>query len=461
MGGAKSQPENPNAGKPFFFLASCPPDSMQNAIEVTHRYGGFRCIGNDMASTSFSSKAPFAAWKVKAESQFMTLKQLSPAGQKVFGIAIAGFGQTNDERHFLGQLHRKHGHDQFALKQCGDVDDMERWLLSQGYLPVPGGFSPSGGTFGEGITEGPPDGDSGARRLAREAWVSSKAEGAWANAAGAAEGAEHRHWRDDAPQQGGWASVFGTQRPEDSQRATRERLLADLYRAVEESRDVDAGSVEEVRAMQQRISACLRLAADADAIGDELSEAEVRLQELSRLARDAERARRGCCRRLCCCCCDLCAQPAADHEEVAALLLPEDGPSPGQELAGEVPGGKAWARAGVVDGLLCPGTKCRYHSATWGTYISTEVARFNPEDGTYDLLVRQHAKVANISPDPSATQCWPPGTLVEYQSSSAHGRLPGVVRSFNPPTAGGSDGTYNLDIRENAPADRIRLRLPT
>lgn len=415
---------------------------MQNAIEVTHRYGGFRCIGSDTSSSSsLGSKAPFAAWKVKAEAQFMTLRQLSPAGQKVFGIAIAGFGQTNDERHFLGQL-AKHVNDQFALKQCGDVDDMERWLLSQGYLPVPGGLSP-------GQAEGPLDGASAAQRSAREAQGSSRAEAAWA-----AEGAEHRHWRDDAAQQGAWASVFGTQQPEDSQRATRERLLADLCRAVEASRDADAGSPEELRAAQRRISAALRLAADADAIGDELSEAEVRLQELSRLARDAERASRGCCRRLWCCCCDLCADPAAEHEEVAALLL-----SDGLERPGEVFGSKAGAR-GVIDGILCPGTKCRYHSATWGTYISTEVVRFNPEDDTYDLLVRQHAKVGNISPDPSATQCWPQGTPVEYQSSTTHGRLPGAVRSFNPPTAGGSDGTYNLDVRENAPADRIRLRLP-
>ncbi|CAK0853687.1 unnamed protein product [Prorocentrum cordatum] len=226
-----------------------------------------------------------------------------------------------------------------------------------------------------------------------------------------------------------------------------------------ESRAVDASSPEELRAAQGRISACLRLAADADAIGDELSEAEVRLRELSRLAADAERARRGCCRRLCCCCCDLCAGTPAENEEAAALLPRDGGERHGQ--GGEVPSSKARAKAGAVDGILGPGTKCRYHSATWGTYISTEVTCFNPEDGTYDLLVRRHAKVANICPDPSVTESWPPGTPVEYQSSSSHGRLPAVVRSYNPPTAGGSDGTYNLDIRENAPADRIRLRLPS
>lgn len=94
--------------------------------------------------------------------------------------------------------------------------------------------------------------------------------------------------------------------------------------------------------------------------------------------------------------------------------------------------------------------------------MPTAVVRYNPEDGTYDLLVRQHAKVANISPDPSAAtaQCWPPGTPVEYESSSANSRLAAVVRSYNPPTATSSEGTYNLDVRENAPVDRIRLRAP-
>mmetsp|Transcript_53122 Transcript_53122/g.165018 ORF Transcript_53122/g.165018 Transcript_53122/m.165018 type:complete len:405 (-) Transcript_53122:2-1216(-) len=136
MGGARSKEDLPEdvlrsggagvtSGRPYFFLASCPDDSLQEAIDLADRYGGFHCVGD--------GDEGFAAWKGKAAGQFLTLKRLSPAGRKVVGIAIAGFGHCNDEREFLRQLGGKRGHEQFELKQCGDVKDMERWLQSEGY----------------------------------------------------------------------------------------------------------------------------------------------------------------------------------------------------------------------------------------------------------------------------------------------------------------------------------------
>jgi len=115
----------------------------------------------------------------------------------------------------------------------------------------------------------------------------------------------------------------------------------------------------------------------------------------------------------------------------------------------------------VGSGKLPPGLKVRYNSASAGTAINAVVVRFNESDSTYDLDVRPHADTGNISPDPSVTQAeaWPPGSMVSYHSSSAGGRmLDAFVVSFIEGT-GGLQGTYNLDLRECADADRIRPRV--
>merc|ERR1719291_69511 len=60
-------------------------------------------------------------------------------------------------------------------------------------------------------------------------------------------------------------------------------------------------------------------------------------------------------------------------------------------------------------GMLKPGTKCRYHSQSWAAWMPAVVVGFNPrEGGTYDLDVRPHAKLENISPlaDASAAEAW-------------------------------------------------------
>jgi len=107
------------------------------------------------------------------------------------------------------------------------------------------------------------------------------------------------------------------------------------------------------------------------------------------------------------------------------------------------------------------GTRCRYNSSSWSSWMPAVVQGFNESDVTYNLDVRQHARLENISPDPdaSASEAWPPGTLVHYESSTVRHWLPSVIRSFN--EAGdrsGEEGTYNLDVRECAQVDRMRPR---
>jgi hypothetical protein len=84
------------------------------------------------------------------------------------------------------------------------------------------------------------------------------------------------------------------------------------------------------------------------------------------------------------------------------------------------------------------------------------VVGMNEQDGTFNLDVRQHAAPNNMSPIDKPTcneDIWPAGTWVTYESGT-HGLLPGLVQSHNP-----ADGTYNLDVREHAPVDRMRARI--
>merc|ERR1711920_708950 len=100
------------------------------------------------------------------------------------------------------------------------------------------------------------------------------------------------------------------------------------------------------------------------------------------------------------------------------------------------------------------GTKCRYNSSRVSKWIHAVVESYNSSDDTYNLDVRQHAKMENISPavDIKASEAWQRGILVEYESNSTGQWLPAKILSFN------DDGTYTLDVREHAQCDRIRLR---
>jgi serine/threonine protein kinase len=114
----------------------------------------------------------------------------------------------------------------------------------------------------------------------------------------------------------------------------------------------------------------------------------------------------------------------------------------------------------VADGKLPPSLKVRYNSASAKCWLTAQVISFNDLDGTYNLDVRQHADVSNISPDPSVKrdEAWPPQTLVSYHSSSAGRWLDAIIVSYAEGT-GGLMGTYNLDCRECAEVERIRPRL--
>eukprot|EP00931_Biecheleriopsis_adriatica_P010789 TRINITY_DN11184_c0_g1_i1.p1 TRINITY_DN11184_c0_g1~~TRINITY_DN11184_c0_g1_i1.p1 ORF type:complete len:1430 (+),score=166.61 TRINITY_DN11184_c0_g1_i1:36-4325(+) len=105
--------------------------------------------------------------------------------------------------------------------------------------------------------------------------------------------------------------------------------------------------------------------------------------------------------------------------------------------------------------VLPPGTGCKYESPTYGM-ISASVLDYNDSDGTYNLDVRQHAAPSNIMPDSEAvTASWPAGVPVSYLSTSVNHWIPAHIVSFNT-----SDGTYNLDVREHADCERIRIRTP-
>lgn len=130
-------------------------------------------------------------------------------------------------------------------------------------------------------------------------------------------------------------------------------------------------------------------------------------------------------------------------------------------VAGSASGAKPLAAAaGMAYGggkgkLLRAGTRCRYESGTYG-WMDAVVQTYNDSDGTYNLDVRQHAAADKIAPakdDVGEREAWPPGTMAAYLSASVNTWLPAVVSSFNE-----TDGTYNLDVRDHADVDRIRAR---
>lgn len=111
-------------------------------------------------------------------------------------------------------------------------------------------------------------------------------------------------------------------------------------------------------------------------------------------------------------------------------------------------------------GRLPRGMKCLYNSATHSTWMPAIIECFNDSDGTYDLNVRKNAELWRISPchNVSKSEAWPTGTHVSYESKSVDRWLPAMVVSFNEST-GESQGTYNLDVRDCAPCEKIRPRL--
>mmetsp|Transcript_32699 Transcript_32699/g.76015 ORF Transcript_32699/g.76015 Transcript_32699/m.76015 type:complete len:447 (-) Transcript_32699:111-1451(-) len=445
MGGTTSKGEpldlptkpccTPNTGKPFFFLASCPDDVLDEASTLAETYGGFHCVGE--------RSDDFAAWKGKAEGQFLTLKRLSPAGRKVVGIAIAGFDHCNDERQFLQQLGKKH--EQFELKQCGDVRDMERWLLSEGYGPA---------QEGTGATA------SAAPRSEKQLPAASK------------EGPAGLFSKLGATVH---ASLMGGVGGGAAAASQEERRLMDALQALEESQaraaeaEVTEPGAEALRNALQRLRSALSAALAAGVPKAELHTAEAREKELEQLIRVAE-ARQSACKW--CCCCAAADEwnrveethmkyERADAERSTLMDERDKGKCDRGKTPPHLPhlAMRTVLPSSHVRDLLPVGTKCRYKSARNG-WLDAFVEGFNPSDGTCNLDVRQHAKLKNIFPaaDVPQSKAWPSGTLVEYESSSAGHWLEATVLSFNE-GSGSKEGSYNLDLREHASVDRIRLRL--
>lgn len=108
--------------------------------------------------------------------------------------------------------------------------------------------------------------------------------------------------------------------------------------------------------------------------------------------------------------------------------------------------GETWIR---------PGLKCRYFSSKG--WINGCIKKFNESDATVDLDVKREVPLEKVSPTAAVTfeEAWPAGMLVKYESVSMSTWLPAVVVSFNT-----DDGTYNLDVRDHATVEKIRLRDP-
>lgn len=455
MGGASAKPEtgertdvsrdqSVNSGRPYYFLASCPDDLLEEAIALADRYGGFHCVGNDCEN--------FDAWKGKVEGQFLTLKRLSPAGRKVVAIAIAGFGHCNDEREFLVQLRKKKDHEQFVLKQCGDAADMKRWLRSEGYKPVDGSAFGSALASYQSDKSCDPEDTSGTQPITASERLSP----------------------------GLWESMHSMLAGTDPAAARRERSLMDLQRAVVESNEVDDSHLEELQIANMKLGTAIQHAVAAGVPRRELQLAEARVVQLQKSIVLAQRRRSlTCCGRWCCCKEALEWKDASSREEARAGLMSTKGEttlvenefngkikSPEQEirqremnLQQQPNAMRTMLPGSMTSRRLQPGTRCRYNSARNG-WMSAVVKSFNMSDSTYDLDVRPHAKLENIFPagDVPASKAWPAGTLVEYESSTAGTWLSATIRSYSEGVRGGL-GTYNLDVRERAAVDRIRLRL--
>jgi len=435
--------EQINAERPYFFLPSCPEELLVEAKDLVDRYGGFCCVSEE-------DNEEYEAWKGKAVGQFMTLKQLSPPGRRVIGIAIAGFSHCNDEREFLRQLTLRKDCEQFELKQCGDVTDVERWIQCEGYRALRGATA------------------FAALESHRSIHSKGSRSKSPATETGGTQTIAGSPARGTAPKNPLWDSMNALMSGNSAKEtARRERLLLDVEQAMAETGSVGTTNARSLQEALTKLSTALQDASSAGVAPQELRRAEARHLELQKFI-DEEQAKgsiRGFCSSCICCC-----RGGEPRQQGAADEFPVDGVKADSTLLGfEFGADKANDKqaAGFAtrlpstldsDPILEPGTKCCYSSAKQGL-MTAVVKAFNTSDGTYDLDVRPHARPENIFPAGDVPLCraWPEGILVEYESRSAKHWVAGVIRSYNPGTAHEA-GTYNLDVREHASVDRIRLR---
>lgn len=127
-----------------FFLASCPAETLADAIIIMKKYGGFYAAGEkddvfhkDLLMSTGADREEAESWKIgwkgKVEMCFMMIKQMKP-GSQIIAIAVAGGPACDWERQQIFTRFCK-VHEELQLKQVGDIEDLEAWLLRSGYKP--------------------------------------------------------------------------------------------------------------------------------------------------------------------------------------------------------------------------------------------------------------------------------------------------------------------------------------
>lgn len=116
------------------------------------------------------------------------------------------------------------------------------------------------------------------------------------------------------------------------------------------------------------------------------------------------------------------------------------------------------SKISVLRLALPKGTKVAYKSTSSDMWYQGAILKHNPDDGSYDLDIKSRAFCDRISPPPklpegtTATFIWPNGTVVQFYSETQKKWVFGTIFGHN-----SDDNTYNLDIRQKAPVDRMRI----
>lgn len=120
-------------------------------------------------------------------------------------------------------------------------------------------------------------------------------------------------------------------------------------------------------------------------------------------------------------------------------------------------GGSAtcYSNSGRQGRVLCEGQKVCYKSASHDAWFMGSVTSYNSDDGTYNLDLKQRAPTDRISPpfERNSDFAWPAGVLVCYHSESTNSWINAVIQNYNV-----DDGTYNLDVKQRASVDKMRIR---
>lgn len=135
-----ASPPLPEDGPLPFFLASCPDNILPEAVAVTKKYGGFAAAGTESKDGGITDKPGAdveklecwrSGWRGKVDMCLHMLRQLMPE-KLIVAVAVAGGPACDWER---AELRNRFCalYEDLRLKQVGDVEDLEAWLLRQGY----------------------------------------------------------------------------------------------------------------------------------------------------------------------------------------------------------------------------------------------------------------------------------------------------------------------------------------